>query len=125
MFILCYSGFEGGDGKMKKMKINIKRFTDLTILLCMDTAAFAAALSASICWVYGPKVGQVISEHPDFVILIAGVTFLSLYLFDLYYTFKDFRRYRQVVNLAMSMAVSCIFMRFISDPINRRWMIPG
>ena len=52
-------------------------------------------------------------NHPQ-SLYIAFIIIISFYFFDLYYTIKDFRRYRQIINLILAISVSFIFIWFLS-----------
>jgi exopolysaccharide biosynthesis polyprenyl glycosylphosphotransferase len=75
---------------------------DALILVAVD--ALAIFLSVAGVHVFlGPEIAATGLFDKYATVLFPVVTLPMLYFFDFYYTYKDFRRYRQVVNLILTL----------------------
>ncbi|MEA3489040.1 MAG: exopolysaccharide biosynthesis polyprenyl glycosylphosphotransferase [Candidatus Omnitrophota bacterium] len=79
---------------------------DTSLLFLFDVLAFVLSLGISVRAFCGDSLGFFVVEHMALIFHMALVTFLSFYFFDLYYVLKDFRRYRQTINLLLAAGMS-------------------
>lgn len=95
------------------MGINRKKITDLSMLVIADLAGFLVSITVAAVWLCGWSMAEFVRDYSHLVLTMGVVVFASLYMFDLYYTLKDFRRYWQVINLIMaSIASFCMLVLF-------------
>lgn len=85
-----------------------------TGLVVLDVLAFLLAAWVSGNVVFSLPLPQLFRQHYYFIAFLFVIIALNFHFFDTYYTLKDFRRLRQVVNLFIALGVSF----FISFPIS-------
>jgi exopolysaccharide biosynthesis polyprenyl glycosylphosphotransferase len=93
-----------------------KRFNraDIGFLLVLDIAAFFIALKFAASFFYSASMLSFMGAHLYFAIFAITIIIANFYFFDLYYTLKDFRRYRQLVNLILAIGFSFLLIGAIA-----------
>ncbi|MFA6637193.1 MAG: exopolysaccharide biosynthesis polyprenyl glycosylphosphotransferase [Candidatus Omnitrophota bacterium] len=77
-------------------------------LVALDAAVFLIANHVAAAVIFKMTLRDFISRNFYFTAFIGTVLVMNFYFFDLYYTLKDFRRFRQAVNLVVAVSVSFV-----------------
>ena len=93
------------------------------ILILLDIVAFMISLSVADIYMSKGIFFGFLKEHIDFFILMIVITIANFYFFDLYYTLKDFRRFRQTINFFLAVTFSTILVSTISF-WDRSFLVP-
>ena len=97
-------------------EIKVKR-QDLTplVLLGLDAVMFVFAIQVAAMTVFQMNFRSFMAHNIYFTVFTGTVLILNFYFFDLYYTLKDFRRFRQAVNLVVAVSVSFVISQTLLD----------
>jgi|GEM_PF-1227911 len=102
---------------MKNKKPSLRKRLErvkIALLIAFDIAAFFISMHFAALLFYNLTLGAFIAQNIYFTALALFAVILNFYFCDLYYTLKDFRRFRQITNLLLAVAFSFLLISFVA-----------
>ncbi|MBD3296233.1 MAG: exopolysaccharide biosynthesis polyprenyl glycosylphosphotransferase [Candidatus Omnitrophica bacterium] len=99
---------------MSRYKTRKKIHPGALIMVLADIAAFIVSMMLASRYALGMPLRIFFIGHSDFCILMVFVTIVNFYFFDLYYSLKDYRRFRQAINFTLALIFSVLLISAFS-----------